>query len=51
MTDRPRRLPINAFIWIVSLVLWVVWGKRSWRGLDGDIITKVVADGDRDTKD
>lgn len=44
-------LPINAFVWIVALVLWVVWGRRKWAGLDAVIIEKVIADGDRDTKD
>ena len=44
-------LPINAFIWIVAILLWVFWGSRRWRGLDEGVIEKVVNDGDRDTKD
>ena len=44
-------LPINAFIWIVALVMWFVWGRRRWGGLDTVVIEKVLADGDRDTKD
>lgn len=44
-------LPINAFVWIVAIVLWFVWGRTRWKGLDEMIVEKVVTDGDRDTKD
>jgi hypothetical protein len=44
-------LPINAFVRIVALIWWFVWARRHWKGLDVEIIDKVVADGDRDTKD
>lgn len=44
-------LPINVFIWLVATVLWFTWGKKNWKGLDVDVIQKVVADGDRATKD
>lgn len=44
-------LPINAFIWILAIVLWFAWGRTKWEGLDTVIIEKVVADGDRDTTD
>ena len=44
-------LPINAFVWIVALIWWFAWARRHWKGLDAEIIDKVVADGDRDTKD
>lgn len=44
-------LPINALVWLFAVVFWFVWGQKHWRGLDNDVIGKVVADGDRDTKD
>ncbi|KAK3699702.1 hypothetical protein LTR37_016307 [Vermiconidia calcicola] len=44
-------LPINVFIWMFAIVLWFAWGKNNWKGLNNEIIEKVVADGDRDTKD
>lgn len=45
------RLPINALIWIVAAVLWFGWAKKNWKGLDQNIVDKVVADGSRNTKD
>ena len=44
-------LPISAFVWIFALVSWFAWARRHWKGLDAEIIDKVVADGGRDTKD
>ena len=44
-------LPINAFVWIVALIMWFLYANKSWRGLDTDLVDKIVADGDRDTKD
>ena len=44
-------LPINAFIWIFTLVLWFAWGRKHWQGLNVKIIEKIVADSDRNTAD
>lgn len=44
-------LPINVLIWILAIILWFAWGRTKWAGLDTVIIDKVIADGDRDTKD
>ncbi|KAK5169520.1 uncharacterized protein LTR77_005496 [Saxophila tyrrhenica] len=44
-------LPINALVWIVAIVSWFAWARKNWQGLDIEIIDKVVADGDRDTKE
>ena len=44
-------LPINAFVWIGALIMWFVYAKKKWRGLDMDLMEKIVADGDRDTED
>lgn len=38
-------------IWIFAAVLWFVWGRKNWSGLDAEVIDRVVADGDRDTKE
>ncbi len=50
-TNMNYALPINVFVWIFAIVFWFVWGKNSWQGLNNKVIDKVVADGDRDTKD
>lgn len=42
-------LPINAAVWIFALVLWFVWGRKSWPGLDIKVIEKVVGDADKDS--
>lgn len=44
-------LPINAFIWLLAIVFWFAWGRKNWKGLDAEVIDKVLADGYRDTKD
>ncbi|KAK4888596.1 hypothetical protein LTR27_012548 [Elasticomyces elasticus] len=44
-------LPINAFVWIMALIMWYAYANKKWRGLDIDLMEKVVADGDRDTKE
>ncbi|KAF2217704.1 hypothetical protein CERZMDRAFT_63866 [Cercospora zeae-maydis SCOH1-5] len=44
-------LPINAFVWLFAIVSYVAWGRARWQGLDSDVIDKVLADSDRDTKD
>ena len=44
-------LPINVLVWIGALIMWFVYAKKKWRGLDTDLMEKIVADGDRDTTD
>lgn len=44
-------LPINAFVQLIALGLWVFWAKKHWRGLNKDVVDVVVADADRNTKD
>ncbi|KAK4913673.1 hypothetical protein LTR49_018007 [Elasticomyces elasticus] len=44
-------LPINAAVWIVALITWFVYANKKWKGLNIALSEKIVADGDRDTKD
>ncbi|KAK3615262.1 hypothetical protein LTR22_027504 [Elasticomyces elasticus] len=44
-------LPINAAVWIVALITWFVYASKKWKGLNIALSEKIVADGDRDTKD
>lgn len=44
-------LPINAFVVIVAVIMWFVWAKKNWKGLNKEIVDLVVADSDRNTKD
>jgi choline transport protein len=44
-------LPINAFVQIIALLLWIFWAKKNWKGLNKEVIDAVVADSDRNTKD
>lgn len=44
-------LPINGLVWLFATVTWFAWGRKRWPGLNVEVIEKVVADGDRDTKD
>ncbi|OAL23813.1 hypothetical protein AYO22_06132 [Fonsecaea multimorphosa] len=50
-SDMNYALPINAFVQLVTLALWFLWGKRNWKGLNKDVVDAVVADSDRNTKD
>ncbi|KAK5746481.1 hypothetical protein LTR17_000861 [Elasticomyces elasticus] len=42
-------LPINAFVWTFTLVLWFAWGRKNWAGLDVEIIEKIVGDAEKNT--
>ncbi|KAK5710590.1 hypothetical protein LTR15_012919 [Elasticomyces elasticus] len=42
-------LPINAFVWVFTLVLWFAWGRKNWAGLDVEIIEKIVGDAEKNT--
>ncbi len=44
-------LPINALIWLIAIVSWFGWAEKNWAGLDVELINKIVADGERDTKE
>lgn len=44
-------LPINAGVWLFAIVSWFVWAKRSWRGLNVEVIDAVVADAERASKE
>jgi choline transport protein len=44
-------LPINALVWLIAIVLWFAWGRKNWKGLNHEVMEKVVADSDRATKD
>ena len=44
-------LPINAFVLLLALGGWLIWGKNKWPGLNKEIVDIVVADSNRDTKD
>lgn len=43
--------PIFAFVVIVALVLWFVRARKSWPGLNKEVIDVVLVDSDRATKD
>lgn len=43
--------PIFAFVVLVALLLWFVRAKKSWPGLNKEVIDIVLADSDRNTKD
>jgi choline transport protein len=44
-------LPIFGFVFIVALILWFVWARKNWPGLNKEVIQTVLIDSDRNTKD
>lgn len=44
-------LPLNAFVWVLGLITWVIWANKHWNGLDENIIKNVIDSGNRDFKD
>ena len=50
-TSMNYALPINAFVWIIAVVSWFTWANKNWSGLNNEIVSIVVGDADRDTKD
>jgi len=43
-------LPIFAFVVFIAIGLWFGWAKKSWPGLDAEVIRFVIADSDADAK-
>lgn len=41
-------LPLNAFVWVLGLVTWVIWANKHWDGLDENVIKEVMDDTDRE---
>jgi choline transport protein len=44
-------LPINAFVVMAAVVVWFVWARKSWKGLNHEVLEMVIRDSERATKD
>ena len=44
-------LPIFAFVVLVALGLWFGWARKSWPGLNKEVVYAVLADSDKARKD
>ncbi len=43
--------PIFAFVVLVALALWFLQARKTWPGLNKEVIDLVLSDSDRNTKD